>query len=283
MALSESVLTRGEIDAAGALVQGANWNQTAADWLIFLDLGSVHAIREDSGRVIATAATLPYAGRFAWISMVLVAADHQRHGLARRLMQRCVDELQAAGIVPVLDATPAGRTVYLGLGFKDAWSYQRFSRATPAGAQTPAADATIRRISDAVWPALCRYDASAFGADRSAVLGRLRGRLPASEFYAERQGRIVGFSLGRDGRSAAQIGPVIADSEEIAVALLSHALKDNDRPVYIDIADSRTIVRDWLTTRGFVSQRPFTRMMLGHETAFDDRVRTVAVAGPELG
>ena len=53
----------------------ARWNQLAADWRIFLELGRVYAAHSADGRIVATTATLPYGGRFAWISMVLVAAN----------------------------------------------------------------------------------------------------------------------------------------------------------------------------------------------------------------
>src|SRR5712691_12273111 len=106
-----------ELGDAAALVREAGWNQVAADWRIFLELGTVYAVRTGAGRVIATAATLPYGGRFAWISMVLVAGEYRRCGLASRLMRRCIDDLGAAQLVPVLDATPAGHEVYRALGF----------------------------------------------------------------------------------------------------------------------------------------------------------------------
>ena len=78
---AESPLLEHELPDAEALVRDAGWNQTAADWRAFLALGTVHAMRDQTGRVIATAATLPYGGRFAWISMVLVAREYQRRGL----------------------------------------------------------------------------------------------------------------------------------------------------------------------------------------------------------
>ena len=282
----ESPLASAELADAEALVREAGWNQTAADWRIFLDFGSVYAVRNSAGRVVATAATLPYGGRFAWISMVLVAGEYRRQGLARRLLRRCVDDLKGAGLVPVLDATPAGRSVYLNLGFVDCWSYQRlacreFNRACVAPAAPEGA--MIRPIADADWLALCRYDAAAFGADRSAVLGRLRGRAAAAELVAYHRDRISGFLLGRNGRSATQLGPLVADDDETALALLCQALRDIDGLIYTDLADAKPRVGAWLARSGFVSQRPLTRMIHGSSERFDDPARTFAVAGPELG
>ena len=78
-------LRESELEDAAALVREAGWNQNAADWRTFLALGNVHAVRSE-GRVIATAATLPHQGRFAWISMVLVSAAYRRRGLATQKM-----------------------------------------------------------------------------------------------------------------------------------------------------------------------------------------------------
>jgi GNAT superfamily N-acetyltransferase len=175
-------LAEGELPDAEALVREAGWNQTITDWRAFLALGTVHAIRTHSGHVIATAATLPYGGQFAWISMVLVAREHQRRGLATRLLRRCIDGLQAAHLMPVLDATPAGREVYRGLGFADTWSFQRYARerrqTTPSIPDTTANGLILRPITETVWADLCAYDTRVFGADRGELLARLRGRAP---------------------------------------------------------------------------------------------------------
>ena len=210
--LQPAPLRPSEIADAQALVAEAGWNQTAADWQAFLDYGKVQAIRAQ-GRVVATAATLPY-GAFGWISMVLVTAAFRRQGLAARLMRGAIDDLVDAGLVPVLDATPAGREVYRKLGFADTWGFARLARpgSMPPAAMDPPADGiSVGPITDADWSGLCAYDTAAFGADRSRLLARLRGRLPPADLVARRGGRLVGFLLGRDGRIASQLGPLIAD------------------------------------------------------------------------
>ena len=261
----------------------AGWNQVAADWRIFLELGTVYAVRAGE-RVIATAATLPYGGKCAWISMVLVAGDHRRRGLATRLLRRCIDDVLATGLVPVLDATPAGRAVYRPLGFEDAWGFRRLAAQAPrAGDLDDATGILIGPANDSTWPALHAYDAAAFGADRSAILARMRGRLHGVDLFAIRDGRLAGLLLGRNGRVASHLGPLVADNNETARALLTHALRIVPGPVFIDLADSKVAVRQWLETRGFAPQRPFTRMLYGRSTSFDDGRHTYAVIGPEFG
>ncbi|HEY6992265.1 MAG TPA: GNAT family N-acetyltransferase [Xanthobacteraceae bacterium] len=291
MAISElrvtvkTSLSPSELDDVGALVREARWNQLAADWRVFLGLGRVYAAHTAEGRIVATTATLPYGGRFAWISMVLVAGEYRRRGLATQLMRRAMDELAAAGLVPVLDATPDGRAVYRRLGFEDSWGFHRLIRRERQGAAMLAAPAgvTIRPPTDADWPALCAYDAAAFGAERGAVLAGLRGRLPAAELVAARAGGVAGFLLGRDGALAAQVGPLIAEDDAVAQALLARALDGIDGPLFIDLADGKTALRAFLDARGFTALRPFTRMVYGSSRRFDDAARTFAVVGPEFG
>ena len=150
------------------------------------------------------------------------------------------------------------------------------ARAAPAGV-------TVRAITDADWPALTAYDAVAFGAERSAVLAGLRGRLPAAELIASRNGRIAGFLLGRDGGLASQVGPLIADDDTVACALAARALDRLDGPVFVDLADGKSELRSFLDGCGFAVARPFTRMAYRSSARFDDAARTFAVAGPEFG
>jgi GNAT superfamily N-acetyltransferase len=278
-------LSLSELDDVAALVREAHWNQLAADWGIFIALGRVYAAHTRAGRIVATTATLPYGGRFAWISMVMVAGEYRRRGLATLLMRRAIDDLLAHNLVPVLDATPDGRAVYRNLGFEDTWGFHRLARGGEVSGASPAAAAAagIRAIGAEDWPRVCSYDAAAFGADRAAVLAGLRGRLPAAELVAEAAGRIIGFLLGRDGRLAAHLGPLIAEDDATACALLDRALAGLAGALFVDLPDAKTAVRRVLEARGFHAVRPFTRMLFRTSTAFDDSSRTYAVAGPELG
>jgi predicted N-acetyltransferase YhbS len=282
---SRSTLRPSELADVDALVRQANWNQIEADWLTFLAHGNVYTVCDGKGRIVASTATLPFGGRFAWISMVLVDAGYRRRGLATRLMRRAMDDLAAAGLLPVLDATPDGRAVYRALGFQESWGYHRLVRRQrpTAAAPPPADDVVIRPLADTDWRAVRELDARAFGADRGAVLASLRGRLPAAELVAERDGRLAGFLLGRDGRLAGHCGPLIADDDTAAVALLARALVALPGPLFIDLADTQVATHAFVTAEGFAPARPLTRMLLGTSARFDDARRTFAVIGPEFG
>ena len=281
----EHVLDESHLDDCLALSAEAGWNQVEADWRLMLRLGRGFGLSTADDRLVATAITLPYERRFAWISMVLVTERFRRRGLATRLMSRAVDVLVAEGYVPLLDATPAGREVYARLGFADCWGMTRLAstRAGAEGAPIDAGDARVRRLAPDDWPAVLAFDRAAFGADRGEVLRDLARRVPQAALAAERDGQICGAAFARDGRLATQLGPVTAMDDAIARALLGAALVQRAGPVFIDLADRHATIAAWLRERGFAAQRPLTRMAHGRDRAFDDPQRLYAVAGPELG
>jgi GNAT superfamily N-acetyltransferase len=279
-ALQETALGAVDIEAAQRLVAEAGWNQSPADWRIFLELGQGFAVRHAAAGLVATAATLPYASGFGWISMVLVAKAFRRRGIATRLLERCMAALEAASMVPVLDATPAGREVYRPLGFLDGWPIQRWRR---TGAVSPVPAPSVRALETRDWPALLTLDAAAFGCDRKALLERLRERSRQFACVVEEGGRLRGFLLGREGRIATYLGPIVAHSESTAVALAAWAASRLPSPLILDTLDRHAAFSHWLAAHGFERERPYTRMALGREELFGDPGRLIAIAGPELG
>lgn len=274
-----------DIGAAMGLSAEAGWNQVEADWRIFVELGSGIAVTNGDGKLAATAAMLPHGGRVAWISMVLVTARYRRLGLATWLLGRCTATLLAQGLTPFLDATEAGRALYLGLGFRDCWGSRRMVAcdAVAACGDAVPCGVVVRPLAAGDWAKLVAYDAAIFGAERGKLLRRLAERLPAAALVAENAGDIVGFLLGRDGRVMNQLGPLAADSETIARALLGHVLAAVPAPLVIDLPDRHASLRAWLAGMGFSAERPLMRMVHGGDATSGDTSRLFAIAGPELG
>jgi hypothetical protein len=139
-------------------------------------------------------------------------------------------------------------------------------------------------MDDRDWPQILDLDQKAFGASRETVLRNLASRQPKIALVAERNGQIAGFVLGREGREALQIGPLVADDAQTARALLGAALGRIDGPVYLDIADHAAPLQAWVLAQGFAVQRSFTRMAHGPEGGAPGNAAVVfCPAGPELG
>jgi len=241
---------------------------------------------DDAGRLqlAASVVVLPYGPRFAWVSMVLVLPEFRRRGFAQLLLRHALAQLQADGRAAVLDATPVGHAVYVHEGFANTWGFARYRREARALLpERPAAPAT-RPLAESDWPAIDLLDRVSFGASRLALLRCLAARLPQAARVAEQGGRLLGFVLGRNGREAAQIGPLWASDSDVALPLLHDALVPlSGEAVYVDMLDHQRVMLPALQAMGFGLQRPFTRMVRGITAAPGDPARIVLAAGPELG
>lgn len=268
-------LDAAEVSSAAALSDEAGWNQTEEDWALMIRLGRAFGVAGPGGRLVATALALPYPPYFGWISMVLVHGPFRRRGLASRLLERSVAELQERSLVPFLDATPAGQAVYERMGFGPVSALTRWR-----GLGGGRVESTFPQLAAPDLGSLGELDAAAFGADRSQVLADLlRRRSPV----ALRAPAGDAYLLSRAGRAATHVGPVVARETETAVSLLERALAAISGPVVIDVPDLQSELVELLRRRGFEPERPYVRMALGRENDFGEPALVRAIAGPELG
>jgi GNAT superfamily N-acetyltransferase len=273
-----------DLDSAQRLSEEVGWNQLPWDWRIFLEMGCLFGVYGPGGALRATGATLPQGRDFGWISMIIVTSAARHRGIATQLVGHGIEQLTARGLVPGLDATIAGRAVYSRLGFRDTWPIARLVRphaSLPASAAT--CDGPELRCAD---PhdlfALAALDSRAFGTNRAALLARLLEREPELTVVCG-VGDPTGFLLARPGRTATQLGPMVAPDPAIALAMIDHALPRVTGHCLIDLVDLQPGLRVALEARGFLIQRRFTRMFYQRDEAFGDPQLAIAIAGPELG
>jgi hypothetical protein len=237
------------------------------------------------GKWQASSLVLPLGQTLAWISMVLVTKDRRRSGLGTQLLKHCIEEVRSAGAVAGLDATELGRPIYLPLGFRDLygisrWHFDQVQRTAVA----PLAGVTLRSIIVADLPRLALYDRPLTGMERPSILAHLALRQPGRAWIAEDAARkVVGFALGREGRVATSLGPVIADSEAIALALIARSALSAPGPFIIDVPMAHRALQSWLEAQGATTPRGYMRMTLGQAKRLDDPSHVFALAGPELG
>ena len=270
----------------GELVAHSGWNQIAQDWALFFKCGTIYVIRDEDGLIAASGAVLPMGesrpgylasltGRgVAWISMILVRPDRRGQGLARRVFQQCIRDIQSHGRIAMLDATPQGETLYRQFGFDALWRLTRWRReARPA--TRPELPSTKPDLDT-----LAELDQEALGFARMAVLRELTGR-PDSRYVRH----VLGFAIVRVGRVAHHIGPLLATDEPTAISVMQEAASAFEGPLLIDVPDERPLLRRALAEAGFAPQRGFARMALATAEQRVPQGQTHfihAVAGPEF-
>jgi GNAT superfamily N-acetyltransferase len=251
------------IPSALLLSKEAGWNQTAEDWEIFIQHGTVLGLTAGD-RLVATAAAIPYGEDLGWVSMVLVTAEWRRRGLATGLVQECTSLLRKTGRAALLDGAPAATDMYAGMGYVPLGAMERWEG--PGGGQA----STTASIDLAL-------DREAFGADRRFLLENFLARPGSAAFRSAN-----GFAILRQGDRAAQIGPIIAEPAQ-ALPLMDAAIRAAAGRVVLDVLDAGNILLPRLHQLGFRRLRPFTRMAFGLETLPGKPSWLMAAAGPEFG
>jgi hypothetical protein len=262
----------------------AGWNQVVTDWRLMIAAGSAFGIRDAARRWIATALALPLGSQVSWISMVLVTEPERRRGHGARLLKHCVAAIEATGRAVGLDATELGRPVYLPLGFRDLYAISRWS--VPHAAEvpvTPPPGITIRPARPHDLASISDYEHRCSGLERRAILENLLARAPHLACVAEHaDGALAGYSLGRDGHRATHVGPVMAETQAIGLALASRAVAGVRGPTILDVPNQQGAIGEWLQSHGASTPRRFMRMLRGSAATIENGRRIMAIGGPEL-
>lgn len=272
-----------DIPSGLSLCRSAGWNQLSRDWEIFLTLDPLgNRVCVHDGSVVGTVTTIRYGDHFSWIGMVLVDPAHRRKGIGLALLGQAVQLLKNENCVK-LDATPAGRQVYLKLGFEDEYELSRMSASSINIQHLISSPAATALAADEL-EIVRSFDREVFGADRMALLSWMLDGAPELAFKVLEGNRLKGYCFGRSGFRYAHIGPVVATDAEVAKALVSAALKQyGNKPVIVDVPHHDASWRSWLESVGFSELRPFIRMYRGSNRYPGIPENQYAILGPEFG
>lgn len=279
------LMTAADIPLGMRLKEQAGWNQLEADWRRCLNLQPDGCfVAERDGIAVGTTTTCIF-GSIAWIAMVLVDAAERGRGIGRALLERALAFLDTQGVRSVrLDATPLGRPLYEKLGFVEEYVLNRFdgvpSLAEPA-AESPEPIAIHAAHAD-IFGDIRRLDERITGTDRQALLHHLFAEIADEWRMAVRGDQFLGYSAGRPGSRAYQIGPCLAEIEAGPLLLADALRRHIGHCVFVDVPAGNRAAVTVVESAGLFSQRPLVRMCRGlipHEF----REQLWASFGPEKG
>ncbi|MGW6139033.1 GNAT family N-acetyltransferase [Streptomyces sp. NPDC055140] len=245
-------LTPRDLTACADLSEDRGWPREEHKWGLLLAAGTGYGIDDPDGGLVSACVVTDYGPpnrpTLSAIGMVLVAERHARRGIGRRLMRYVVEQADTTPLT--LHATPYGRPLYEGLGFKVTGRAEMVrGRFTPGG---PIPSVATRAATAEDLSAILRLDAEVFGPDRTHVLTRL----PAfgdQLRVAEDGGELIGFAAAWPNMDTHVIGPLIARDTETAKALVASLAAGTDRPLRTDIDVRHEELLAWIKARGVES------------------------------
>lgn len=270
-----------DLPAALRFTQEQGWSHRLEDWEFHVRLAHAWAACDESGELVGTAAWWAWGEQIATIGFVLVRKDRQGRGIGARLMDVVLED--AGKRTLRLVATKAGVGTYRRLGFVETGAIlQCQGSLAAAAASPPPPGVSLRSVTAEDLELLCELDAQAFGAPRTALIRAIhetgRGGLVAA-----RGDTPVGFALQRLSGRGLLIGPVVADEEPVATALVSRLLSEGSGFVRIDIPADAEALAALLGAAGLPAIDRYPCMVRDAQPPRRAGVRTFGLASQALG
>ncbi|QCW84654.1 GNAT family N-acetyltransferase [Methylotuvimicrobium buryatense] len=181
---------------------------------------------------IACISAVKYGETFGFLGFYIVKPAYREQGYGIQIWQAGIDRLQGRTIG--LDGVVSQQANYQKFGFKLAYQNIRYKGLSGA---SQSIDPAIVDVMTCDWEALMDFDQSVFTVDRSAFLFSWLNQ-PNSHALAYREySKIVGYGMARKCRIGFKIGPLFAQTEPQAEALLQ-ALQTRlpeSSPFFLDI------------------------------------------------
>jgi len=228
-------------------------------------------IGELDGSVISMISLVRYGTAFAFLGFYIVAREYRGFGFGLRIWQ---EACRAAGTRIIgLDGVMAQQENYRKSGFAFQYSHIRF-RGVAAEAARTATRIRMEPLAAIPFNALAAYDAAHFGADRKAFLAGWI-KQPGSRGVAVRNasGKPAGYGVIRPAARGWRIGPLFAETPELADALLRELVRElpPETEYFIDMpeanANAETLVRRHRLEAGFKTARMYANGVLTLPTA----------------
>ena len=276
------LLTEADVTAAMKLKESAGWNQTENDWRCLLELEPSGCFAAElNGELVGTTTTTTYEEELAWIGMVLVQPERRRQGIGTRLMTTALEYLKDKVATVKLDATPAGKFVYEGFGFKTEGLIERWTR-TADFHDGECDDGST--LDNETLRELIALDAAVFKANRSKLIELLATNSCAGPVVKRAQdGGLSSYVFSRKGSKADYVGPFVSQDASQVCPLLDQLLyKLTGRALYFDFNTNCICDSAVFAERGFKKERELIRMYYG-EPSSSTSPFVIGIAGPEVG
>ena len=194
-------------------------------------------------RLVASASAVRYDRDFAFCGFYIVEPDLRQQGLGHLIADAALSRV--SDLVAGLDGVEAQVASYESLGFAFAYWTPRFiGRATDVVAMLKASDMQIVAVDteSALYTDVVAYDTAHVPAPRTRFVNQwLLPESPRRSFAAVRNGEVVGYTTVRPAKpEGARIGPLFADDEDVARALLRRCAEESracGETIAIDVPD----------------------------------------------
>jgi GNAT superfamily N-acetyltransferase len=235
-------MTRNELDFAIELAANEGWNPGLHDADCFYRTDPQgFFIGLLDGHPIGCISAVSYGGIFGFLGLYIVLPEYRGRGYGPQLWNRAIERLQGHNIG--LDGVVEQQANYQKSGFQLAYRNIRYEG---VGSNSRCHLSQIISLKNIPFEALCAYDRDFFPTSRNTFLQAWIEMPESTSIAYMENSRIQGYGSIRKCRRGYKIGPLFADTPEIADAIFSHLaseVKAGD-PIFLDISEVNSLATD---------------------------------------
>ncbi|MFC1646918.1 GNAT family N-acetyltransferase [Patescibacteria group bacterium] len=183
---------------------------------------------------ISSISAVSYGGQFGFIGLYIVKPEYRGKGYGIQIWYEAVKYLTNHNIG--LDGVVAQQEDYKKSGFKLAYRNIRYEG---KGKKITAKFPGLKLLKDIPFKKVLEYDQKIFPMPRSEFLNPWFTQPESLSLGVVRNKKLVGFGMVRKCQEGYKVGPLFADNEKIADALLRNFLNfiGPDEKIYLDVPD----------------------------------------------
>lgn len=240
------------------LSASVNWDYDEYEIGTVLTSGNIFGHKNAVGKIVSSAAIIPYESKLASIGMVIVNRDFRGFGLGREATQKCIESVSKNRSI-MLIATEEGKPLYKKMGFTTIDYVHKYLCDNFTITDTlNHTSVKIKTFSENDFTEVVKLDEAAFGDRRSQFL---KNRITQAEkclVVKDNDGAIVGYGMSILGPVNLILGPIVAPDAQIAVLLIDNLCARHHGKLRIDVPSGNEDFMSFLEKRGFVkvSQPP---------------------------
>ncbi|MFD0717097.1 GNAT family N-acetyltransferase [Paenibacillus sp. GCM10027626] len=257
------------------LSASVGWDYDEREISTAMSVGTVYGHKDEQGKIISSAAIIPYNQKLASIGMVIVNHNYRGLGLGSDLTTSCIQSV-ADHVTIMLIATEEGVPLYEKLGFHTVTYVHKFlcDKYVPLDRENEDMEYEIRPFTETHLEQIRELDQKAFGADRSVFLKSRLRQAKKSVVARQKNGTCLGYGFSIEGPVNLILGPIISTNYDVAYRILHELANEHQGKLRIDVPDGQETFMQYLERVGFrkVSQPP---VMIKNSNSLPERENTL--------
>ncbi|MDQ0205376.1 GNAT family N-acetyltransferase [Alkalicoccobacillus murimartini] len=260
------------------------WDYDEQEINTVFNAGEIIGCMDSEDRLLASAAIIQYNHKTLYsIGMVIVHPDHRGLGLGRRVTESCLDAVSNNDRPVMLIATEQGKPLYEKMGFRVINYVHKYTCLTPKAFRSEECSPLIFLYRKEDFQSVVAIDEQAFGDKRECFLDSRIRQSEKCVVLKNNEGEITGYGMAIQTPQNLILGPIVSESNDQAITLMSELLRGYKGKVRIDVVQKHEKIIRYLEMIGFTKVAEPPVMALNHAAFPKRNGYLVAIAAQIFG